>query len=158
VTIGGAAERYLDRWPAAIEFRALFDISKTIFGICPDEMCRQTDITVGRAWYGRANVGANYLWWVSRHLHAGAGLTLGVGIPLLDDDARNVGAHRFSFVTELIDLQARLGRNTWLEVAFGFRQGEAHNYCNTLPCNKQAAENNLAVRYNSPFIVGRVRL
>lgn len=157
VTVGGVAEMYLDSLPAAVEFRALFDVSKTTFGICPDETCSH-DTTLGRAWYGRANFGASLFWWVSRRLHAGAGVALGVGVPLFDDDISDVGSVRFSFVTELIDLQARLGRNAWLDAAFGIRWGEEHNYCRSRPCNEQPAEDSWPVRYNSPFIVTRVRL
>jgi hypothetical protein len=158
LTIGGVLERYIDHWPAAIEFRALIDLSKSIFVVCATQACSQDGSTVMRAWYGRANFGASLLWWETRRLHTGAGVAFSMGFPLLDDDVSQVGSLRFSLVTELLDLQVRLGRRTWLDTTFGFRWGEEHNYCMASPCNQQPPDKSWPVRYNSPFLVTRIRL
>ena len=160
VTIGGVAEMYIDYWPATIEFRALFDITKTaFFENCQEESCPRDESTHGRAWYTRANLGASFLWWVSRRLHAGAGLALGVGTPLFDDDIPKVGSFTPSFVTELVDMQARLGHNTWLDVAVGIRWGEEHNYSKgRLSSNSPASDEIKPVPYSSPFVTARIRL
>jgi len=151
---------YVDYWPAAIEFRTLLDITKTtFFENCQEAICPRDGSTHGRAWYARANIGASFLWWVSRRLHAGAGLALGVGVPLFDEDIPRVGSFTPSFVTELVDMQARLGRNAWLDVAVGIRWGEEHNYSKgTLSENSQASDNLKSVSYSSPFVTARIRL
>jgi len=160
VTIGGVAEMYIDYWPATIEFRTLFDVTKTaFFENCQEEICPRDGSTHGRAWYTRANLGASFLWWVSRRLHAGAGLALGVGTPLFDDDIPKVGSFTPSFVTELVDMQARLGHNTWLDVAVGIRWGEEHNYSKgRLSSNSPASDEIKPVPYSSPFVTARIRL
>lgn len=159
-TIGGVAEMYIDALPAAIEFRALLDITKTNFFDCLEKSCLRDESTHGRAWYTRSNFGASFLWWMARRLHIGAGLALGVGVPLFEEDMENVGPLRLSFVTELIDLQARLGDNAWLDVAVGVRWGEEHNYfINTNPTfDGQFSVTLDPVRYSSPFITTRIRL
>jgi hypothetical protein len=155
VTLGGLAERYLDRWPAALELRALFDISKTTFGICKTVESCDEDSKLGRVGYVRANFGVSFLWWASRRLHVGAGLALGVGFPISHDDFRAVADSRWSFVTELVDVQARLGRNAWLDVAVGVRWLEEHNFCKDSSCASGPYDE---VRHNSPFVATRIRL
>jgi hypothetical protein len=156
LTIGESVERYLDRWPAAIEFRGLVDLSKTIFGAVTDAANKdQERLTLGRPWYVRVNFGVNLLWWLSRRLHVGAGIGVSVGFPMSETDADKVGTVRWSLITELVDVQALLRRSTWLDVAVGIRWGEEHNYFTTRFFD---APTSGAVRLNNPFITIRVRL
>jgi hypothetical protein len=159
VTVGGAAEMYIDDYPASVEFRVLFDITKTsFFENCLNTKCLQDSSTHGRAWYTRSNFGASFFWWVSRRLHVGAGGALGIGVPLFDEDDAKVGAFQLSVVTELLDVQARLGGNAWLDVAVGVRWGEEHNYYFRADLFAGSPPPLESVRYISPFVTARIRL
>jgi len=154
-TLGGAVERYLDRWPAAVEFRGLFHVSKSIFGAVKNTSAQQGDLALGRVWYVRLDLGVNVVWWWSRQVHVGAGIGFGVGHPTSHDDVARVGATRVSFVTELIDLQARLSRGVWLDFAIGIRWAEEHNYFTTRFFDDPAPGE---IRLNNWFFTTRVRL
>lgn len=156
LTIGESVERYIDRWPAAIEFRGLLDLAKTTYGVVISGADRdEGKITLGRVWYVRVNFGVNLLWWLSRRLHVGGGIGVGIGFPTSETDDGKVGTARWSFITELVDVQARLRRSIWLDVAVGIRWGEERNYFKTRLFDDPVPN---AVRLNNPFITIRVKL